>query len=229
MNAILGTKQKRQSAHGFLCADSFVYYIIAFFNFYIFPGVRGATSPSPSSHFINILLRHRSYLFSCEPLSSFCLNRLEKDKGDKNNIENVKKRKKCLTSFYISKLFYIFASKILITMELQQKFKVVLHREAHEFLAGLDEKTRNKIYQTFDRASFLLEPELFKKLADTDIWEFRTLYNKKKYRMLAFWDKTQQIDTLVIATHGFIKKTQKTPQKEINKAIAIREQYFQNK
>ncbi len=114
-------------------------------------------------------------------------------------------------------------------MKLEQKFKVILHREAQEFLASLDEKTRNKIYQTFDRASLLLDPEAFKKLADTDIWEFRTLFNKKKYRVLAFWDKTQPIDTLVIATHGFIKKTQRTPQKEINKAISIRELYFKNK
>ena len=65
-------------------------------------------------------------------------------------------------------------------MKLEQKFKVILHREAQEFLASLDEKTRNKIYQTFDRASLLLDPEAFKKLADTDIWEFRTLFNKKK-------------------------------------------------
>ena len=114
-------------------------------------------------------------------------------------------------------------------MELQHKFKVILHREAQEFLAGLDEKTRNKIYQTFDRASLLLDPETFKKLADTDIWEFRTLFNKKKYRVLAFWDKEAPVDTLVIATHGFVKKTQKTPQKEINKAISIRELYFKNK
>ena len=114
-------------------------------------------------------------------------------------------------------------------MKLEQKFKVILHREAQEFLASLDEKTRNKIYQTFDRASLLLDPEAFKKLADSDIWEFRTLFNKKKYRVLAFWDKTQPIDTLVIATHGFIKKTQRTPQKEINKAISIRELYFKNK
>ena len=114
-------------------------------------------------------------------------------------------------------------------MELQQKFKVVLHRDALDFLKSLDEKTRNKILQTFDRASLLLDPEVFKKLADTDIWEFRTYYNKQRYRVLAFWDKGEPIDTLVIATHGFIKKTQKTPQKEINKALSIREQYFNSK
>ena len=114
-------------------------------------------------------------------------------------------------------------------MEIQPKFKVILHREAQDFLISLDEKTRKKIIQTFDRASLLLDPETFKKLANTDIWEFRTYFNKQRYRVLAFWDKTQPVDTLVIATHGFIKKTQKTPQKEIDKAISIRELYFKNK
>lgn len=114
-------------------------------------------------------------------------------------------------------------------MEIQQKFKVILYCDAQNFLTRLDEKTRNKILQTFDRASFLLDPETFKKLADTDIWEFRTYFNKQRYRVLAFWDKTQPIDTLIIATHGFVKKTQKTPQKEINKALSIRDLYFRSK
>ncbi|KAB4395500.1 type II toxin-antitoxin system RelE/ParE family toxin, partial [Bacteroides nordii] len=37
------------------------------------------------------------------------------------------------------------------------------------------------------------------------------------------------INTLVIATHGFIKKTQKTPPKEIAKAEEIRKDYFNSK
>ncbi|KDS12524.1 hypothetical protein M082_3742 [Bacteroides fragilis str. 3725 D9 ii] len=37
------------------------------------------------------------------------------------------------------------------------------------------------------------------------------------------------VDTLVIATHGFIKKTQKTPSKEITKAEEIRKIYFNSK
>lgn len=36
-------------------------------------------------------------------------------------------------------------------------------------------------------------------------------------------------DTLVIVTHGIVKKTQKTPNKEIAKAEAIRKYYFENK
>lgn len=47
--------------------------------------------------------------------------------------------------------------------------------------------------------------------------------------MLAFWDKNDKVNTLVIATHGFIKKTQKTPLKEISKAEEIRKEYFNSK
>ena len=37
-------------------------------------------------------------------------------------------------------------------------------------------------------------------------------------RLLAFWNKTEKEETLVVATHGFVKKTQKTPKGEIEKA-----------
>ena len=69
--------------------------------------------------------------------------------------------------------------------------------------------------------------ELFKKLDDTEIWEFRTLFNGVSYRLFAFWDTTS--DTLIVATHGIIKKTNKTPQKEIKTAEALRTEYFDNK
>jgi phage-related protein len=48
-------------------------------------------------------------------------------------------------------------------------------------------------------------------------------------RLLAFWDKTESKDTLVVATHGFIKKVDKTPANEIQRAIKLRERYFDNK
>lgn len=70
--------------------------------------------------------------------------------------------------------------------------------------------------------------ELFKKLENSDgIWEFRTLYQKIAYRLFAFWDT--ESDTLIVATHGIIKKTQKTPSKEIAKAEKLKEIYFNNK
>ncbi len=71
------------------------------------------------------------------------------------------------------------------------------------------------------------DSELFKKITGTDIWEFRTLFNGIAYRLFAFWDK--EGETLVVATHGIVKKTQKTPQKEIDKAEALRKEWFNKK
>jgi len=55
------------------------------------------------------------------------------------------------------------------------------------------------------------------------------LFNKKQYRLFAFWDKTDKKVTIVIATHGIIKKTQKTPKKEIDKATELMKKYFEYK
>jgi hypothetical protein len=69
--------------------------------------------------------------------------------------------------------------------------------------------------------------ELFKKLND-EIWEFRTLFQGLQYRLLAFWDKTNNQNTLVISTHGFIKKRSKIPENEIQKALQLRAEYFKD-
>jgi hypothetical protein len=45
-------------------------------------------------------------------------------------------------------------------------------------------------------------------------------------RLLAFWDKSDNKETLVIATHGFIKNTDKVPRSEIKRAEKLREKYF---
>lgn len=104
-------------------------------------------------------------------------------------------------------------------------FDVIYSDEVEEFLDSLENKVRLKIIYNIDKARINLDPELFKKL-DSDIWEFRTKYNRKQYRLLAFWDKRKTVETLVIATHGFIKKTKKTPKAEIDKARKIMEIYF---
>lgn len=46
--------------------------------------------------------------------------------------------------------------------------------------------------------------------------------------LLAFWDRSDKIDTLVVCSHGIIKKTDKVPSKEIMKAEKLRENYFDN-
>lgn len=71
------------------------------------------------------------------------------------------------------------------------------------------------------------DAELFKKLEGSNIWEFRTLFNRIAYRLFAFWDT--EAETLVVVTHGIVKKTQKTPSREIAKAEKIRSMYFESK
>jgi len=111
---------------------------------------------------------------------------------------------------------------------MKPNFDIELLPEAIEFLETLDDKTREKIYYNIKKSQFVNDNELLKKL-NNDIWEFRTLYKSKAYRLFSFWDKTQGNETLVIATHGILKKTQKTPPKEIKKAEEIRKQYLDNK
>lgn len=108
-----------------------------------------------------------------------------------------------------------------------EKFKVIYSKEADEFLGSLSVKAREKILYNVRKAKFVIDPKLFKKLEGTDIWEFRTKYDGIQYRLLAFWDTEQE--TLVIATHGFVKKVQKTPKKEIERAEEIKYLYFKAK
>ena len=88
---------------------------------------------------------------------------------------------------------------------MKEKFKVIFLEEAAAFLDQLDEKAREKIIYNIRKAQVTNDQELFKKLTD-EIWEFRTLYSKTYYRLFAFWDKSDKIDTIVISTHGLIKK-----------------------
>ena len=109
-----------------------------------------------------------------------------------------------------------------------EKFKVEFLPEAVEFMNSLDQKSQQKIYYNIKKAQLTNDPELFKKLND-NIWEFRTFYNKTHFRIFAFWDKSQGQQTLVLSTHGLIKKTDRTPKTDLEKAERIREQYFEQK
>ena len=100
--------------------------------------------------------------------------------------------------------------------------------EAAEFLRTIPQPARDKFTYNIGRIKGgERNNEIFKKLENTEIWEFRTLYNKIAYRLFAFWDT--ESESLIVATHGIIKKTQKTPNKEIRRAESIRNEYFNNK
>ena len=108
------------------------------------------------------------------------------------------------------------------------KFKVEFLEEAAEFIESLNEKVRDKIIYNITKARFSKNKELFKKLND-EIWEFRTLINKTHYRLFAFWEKSEKTETLVISTHGIIKKTDKTPKSDLDKAERLRKEYLKLK
>lgn len=109
-----------------------------------------------------------------------------------------------------------------------KKLKVIISEEVDKFLEGVNPKAKAKIFYNINLvAAGQVNKELFKKLEGTDIWEFRTLFAGIAYRLLSFFDTDEQ--ALIITTHGFIKKTQKTPQKEIERAKIIRTEYFNQK
>lgn len=111
---------------------------------------------------------------------------------------------------------------------MQQKFEVILLGEVWDLLDTIDEKSKDKILYNIDKAKYINDPKLFKKF-DALIWEFRTQYKQTYYRLFSFWDKTDKKETLVVATHGIIKKTEKIPKAEIEKARTIMKQYFEQK
>ena len=66
----------------------------------------------------------------------------------------------------------------------------------------------------------------FKKLVSTEeIWECRIQLGSSAYRIFSFLDG----NSVVVLTHGLIKKTQKTPQREIERAEAYRRDYLQRR
>lgn len=109
-----------------------------------------------------------------------------------------------------------------------QFFETIFLEEADKFIQTLDKKSQMKVMFNVRMAEQTNDPELFKKLNE-NIWEFRTKFLGKQIRILAFWDKTHKIETLVLATNGFVKKTSKTPKGEIERAERIRREYFSNK
>ena len=69
----------------------------------------------------------------------------------------------------------------------------------------------------------LVPSQYFKKLKDAEeIWECRVNHGSNTYRILCFFARGNRL----ILTHGFMKKTQKTPQREIARAESYRKDYL---
>ncbi len=68
----------------------------------------------------------------------------------------------------------------------------------------------------------MLPASYFKKLVNTDLWEIRVQMGSNTCRILCFFEK----GSIIILTHGFIKKTQKTPLQEIARANEYMKDYY---
>ena len=94
------------------------------------------------------------------------------------------------------------------------------------FMETLTEKVQEKIQygllllKTQDRLS-----KKFVKFIKDGIYELRTEYGGNIYRVFFIFDE----GNVVMLFNGFQKKTQKTPQSEINKAIQIKKEYYAGK
>jgi phage-related protein len=97
-----------------------------------------------------------------------------------------------------------------------------------KFYGKLDKRTQIKVDWTLNLIETieLVPKKYFKHLTGTDgLYEIRIEYNSNIYRVFSFFDDNK----LVIAINGFQKKSQKTPIKEIDKALKIKKQYFDGK
>ena len=98
----------------------------------------------------------------------------------------------------------------------------------NDFFVKQRQKVKDKIVWTFDLIELIEKvPETYlKHLEGTDkLFEIRVQSGNDIFRIFCFFDK----GNLVVLANGFQKKTQKTPKQEIEKALKIKIEYYENK
>jgi len=110
------------------------------------------------------------------------------------------------------------------------KIREVIEYESHfsKFLEKQPPKVQNKIFkiieiiETIDRI-----PSTYIKLikGTNGLYEARIKLGTDIWRVFCFFDEGR----LVILLNGFVKKTQKTPSLELNRAINLKQKYFTEK
>lgn len=93
-----------------------------------------------------------------------------------------------------------------------------------DFLDSLSDDLITKITAVFKLVENLdiVPVKFFKKLSGTKLFEIRVEWQSNIYRFPCFFHK----NSLVILTHGFQKKKQKTPAKELEKARKYRDDFL---
>jgi phage-related protein len=90
-----------------------------------------------------------------------------------------------------------------------------------EFLDSLPSKVAQKVAWVLRLVQELdiVPTQYFKKLSDTEeIWECRMVFGGNTYRILGFFHGHNSL----VLTHGFMKKTPRTPAEEIRKAEQLK-------
>lgn len=109
---------------------------------------------------------------------------------------------------------------------MQKVRSVIAYKNYFEnFLDKQSKKVQQKIVWTFDLIEKIRQvPETYLKHVEaTDgLYEIRIHVGSDIFRIFCFFDKAK----LVVLANGFQKKSQKTPRKEILKALKIMEEYF---
>lgn len=97
-----------------------------------------------------------------------------------------------------------------------------------DFYSSQDDKVQRKIEYVLDLVRYerQVPKKFFKHLESTDsIYEVRIETTFKNIRILCFFDE----GNLVVLTNCFLKKTQKTPKKEIKLAEKLKKDYLKEK
>jgi phage-related protein len=101
------------------------------------------------------------------------------------------------------------------------------HSPLFEFLSSIPKKDAAKIYKEIDMLQefgLSLGMPYIKKLTDANgLWELRIKQSTNNYRVFYFTVKNSKI----IMLNGFLKKTQKTPKKELDKALNYMNDYLE--
>ncbi len=113
---------------------------------------------------------------------------------------------------------------------MNEKVRKVVEFENHfsEFLKKQPVKVQNKIYKIIEAIETLerVPSNYLKALVGTNgLYEARIRLGSDIWRVFCFFDKGK----LVILLNGFTKKTQKTPKKEIEKALQLMQKYYDTK
>lgn len=113
------------------------------------------------------------------------------------------KEKKYRTVYYFSNYYFDYLNKL--NHRVQKKFRWIL-----------------TFIQEVDR----IPVKFLKHLEGTDgLYEIRVEFEGNAYRIFCFFDKGQ----IIVVLNCFQKKSEKTPHKEIELALKLKKQYFNEK